>query len=112
VDHQSRQDGNLRGLKALVVVLGILVVLGSALVLGVIIQRIYAKPTASAPPYEAKGILVLPQAPHLLGPGERITGLSSADGEIAIAVSGPGGDRLLLLNPASGQLRTALSSMH
>ena len=47
--HQVReQPADLRGLKTLVAVLGVLVVLGTVLVIGVIIHRLYSRPLAAS----------------------------------------------------------------
>ncbi|HQT75018.1 MAG TPA: hypothetical protein PLX84_13870, partial [Acidiphilium sp.] len=47
----AREAGpqNLRGLKALVIGLGILIVLGTALVIGVVVKRLIAPGPAAAP---------------------------------------------------------------
>ncbi len=87
----------MRGLKALVGILGVLILLGTALVIGVVIQRIYAKPGAasmSAPPpgAPAGGALVLPKGTH-------ISGIAAAGGELAVWVSGPDGDQIWLVDP-------------
>jgi hypothetical protein len=106
---QPRSANDLRGLKALVGILGALVVLGTALVIGIVIQRLYAKPAASAPAAVAGGSIALPGA-NLLGRGERIGGIAAAGGELAIWVSGPAGDRVLLLDPGTGKLTVAVSA--
>jgi hypothetical protein len=99
-------------LKALVAGLGVLVVLGSALVIGVIIKRIYANP---APPSTAAAPVApddsLPAgAPFTLPQGSKITGIAAADGAIAVAVSGPAGDQLWLVNPQTGAHALALNA--
>ncbi len=98
---QPKQD--LRALKALVGVMGVLIILGTALVIGVVISRLYARS-------QAPSIFVAaPAVAHaVLAPGEHIAGIAAAGGNVAVWVTGPGGDRLLLLDPASGALRTAL----
>jgi hypothetical protein len=45
-----------------------------------------------------------------LAPGEHIAGIAGAGPDVAVWVSGPGGDRLLLFNPASGQITVGLRS--
>jgi hypothetical protein len=103
---QARSD-DLRGLKALVGILGALVVLGTALVIGVVIHRMYDKPAAAAP-----GIIpgVSDAAPNVLGQGEHIAAVAGAGGAFAIWVTGPAGDRVLLLDPATGRLAVAVAS--
>jgi len=98
----------LRALKALVAGLGVLILLGTALVAGVIIHRIYARvsPPASMPAGPAvpgPGV-----APVKLAPGEHVAGIAAAGGALGVWVSGPQGDRVLLIDPASGQARQVL----
>jgi hypothetical protein len=88
-------------LKALVGVMGVLIILGTALVIGVIIQRIYAKPAAPSMPIAG--------APVKLAPGEHVAGIAGAGGAIAVWVTGPAGDRILLIDPATGGLSVVLA---
>jgi len=107
---------DLRGLKALVAGLGILVVLGTAVVIGVIIKRLYASPAppsiAGAPPAD----VALPDAgaafnaPVLLPAGSRIAGIAAAGGDFAVTVTGPAGDQVWVLNPQTGAHVVALSA--
>ncbi|HEY1856836.1 DUF6476 family protein [Acidocella sp.] len=111
---RDQPQGDLRGLKALVGILGVLIVIGTAVVIGTVIHRLYARSDAPS-----MAPLAVPAAPALpagvvapsLAPGEHIAGIAAAGGRIAVWVSGPHGDRLLLIDPASGQtsvlLRTA-----
>jgi hypothetical protein len=98
----------LRGLKALVAGLGVLVVLGTATVIGVVIKRIYADPApastgSAAAPVPGGGVVQLPA-------GAKITGLAAAGGDFAVAVSGPAGDQVWIVNPATGVRYVALSA--
>ncbi len=102
------QTQDLRGLKALVVGMGLLIVLGTALVIGVVIHRLYARnsapsmaPAAAAP--RPSGVLNLPA-------GSRITGVAASGGDFAVSVSGPAGDQLWLLDPQSGARRLAITA--
>jgi hypothetical protein len=95
------QPPNLRALKALVGVLGVLIVLGTALVIGVVIHRIYAGPAAPS-------MSVAPASSVALAAGEHIAGLAGASGAIAVWVQSPQGARLLLIDPATGAARVAL----
>jgi hypothetical protein len=115
------QTGDLRGLKALVGILGVLIVLGTALVIGVIIHRLYAKPsapsttaaaTASVPAYApAPGMPLPPSAiANRLPEGDYIKSIAAAGADVAIWVAGPEGDRILLFNPATGRLTVAVSA--
>ncbi len=83
--------------------MGVLIILGTALVIGVVINRLYAR--QDAPSIFTPAPVVATAA---LAPGEHIAGIAAAGADVAIWVTGPGGDRLLLLDPASGTLRTAL----
>jgi hypothetical protein len=91
---------NLRGLQALVGILGVLIVLGTALVIGVVIQRIYARP--AAPSISAAALAVPGAGPVLLPAGSHIAGLASAGGALAVWVTGPAGDAVWLVNPQTG----------
>lgn len=93
--------------------MGVLIVVGTTVVVGTIIHRLYAR--VSAPPPMAAAPLALPAAPVAvagvaaqLQPGEHITGIAGAGADVAVWVSGPAGSRLLLLNPASGQISVGL----
>ena len=107
---QPRATSDLRGLKLLVGVLGVLVILGTALVIGVVIHRIYAKPAAPAPGVVPGVPAMLPAASNVLGRGEHVSGIAGAGGAVAIWVSGPEGDRILLLDPSSGRISLGLSA--
>ncbi len=105
---QGQPQGNLRALKALVGVLGVLIILGTALVVGTVIHRLYAN--HAAPSIQAMPLAAAAAAAQLL-PGERIRGIAGAGGEIALWVSGPQGERVLLLDPVSGRLSVALRTL-
>lgn len=106
----------MRGLKALVAGLGLLVVLGTALVIGVIIKRLYASPAppsiAGAPPADTQGVIpVTAVSPPLTLPaGSKITGIAAAGGVFAVTVSGPAGDQVWEMNPHTGARFLALSA--
>ncbi len=92
------------------VILGVLVILGTALVIGVVIHRIYGKRGGLAPAIVPGVSVALPAAPVALVRGERIAGIAGAGGDFAVWVTGPAGDRILLLDPATGRLATALTA--
>lgn len=102
------RGGDLRGLKALVAGLGILVVLGTALVIGIIIRRIYANPAppsniaAVAPAPDTGGGMPPASDPVKLPEGSKITGIAAAGGVFAVVVSGPAGDQVWIVNPQTG----------
>jgi len=87
----------LLGLKLLVGFLGVLIVIGTALVIGVVIHRIYD--VAAAPSMPAG---VSAGGPVRLAAGERVAGIAAAGGDVAVWVTGPDGDRVLLVDPRTG----------
>lgn len=96
--------------------MGVLIVLGTAVVVGTIIHRLYAR--VSAPPPLAAAPLALPAAPAeaamegvRLQPGEHIAGIAGAGADVAVWVTGPAGARLLLLDPARGEVRVGLQEV-
>jgi hypothetical protein len=109
--YQAQTGTDLRGLKALVGFLGVLIVIGTAVVIGVVIKRIYGT-TPAVPSITSAVIPGMPAAASLpaaaLAPGEHIAGIAGAGGEFAVWVSGAKGDRLLLLNPQTGAFSTIL----
>jgi hypothetical protein len=126
---QAREATDLRALKALVAVLGVLIVLGTALVVGVVIHRIYARtaePSNVAGPAEPSTYLGPAEpsnvsgpaavsamgavAPAVLGKGEHVAGMAAAGADVAVWVSGPAGDRVLLLDPRTGAVTVALTA--
>ena len=86
--------GSVRALKVLVVVMGVLIVFGTAALVWVVVQRLSGV-AETAPPREMA--LPLPE-------GNRIAGIAGADRALAVWVTGPEGDRLLLLDPRSGRV--------
>jgi hypothetical protein len=94
-------------LKALVGGLGVLVILGTALVIGVVIHRLYAKPSPQSMPVPA--VTAFPTLTNRLPAGDTIKSIAGAGTDLAIWVSGPDGDQILLLNPTTGQLTIAVS---
>ncbi len=104
--------------------MGVLIIIGSTVVVGTIIHRLYARfsapstaPAAAAVPAPGSVPATLPPSAlpsaamaAQLAPGEHISGIASAGAELAVWISGPKGDRLLLLNPVTGQARAVLSS--
>ncbi len=99
--------GDLRGLKALVAGMGVLIVLGTALVIGVVVKRMIAPRAAPAPRAAVMAAPAAPASPSLAN-GEHIGAIAAAGPDLAIWVSGPAGDRVLLLDPATGRLTQAL----
>ncbi len=93
-------------------ILGVLIVLGTALVIGVIIHRIYAKqPAPSMAATTAPGTAPVKVAAAVALPaGDYIKSIAAAGADLAIWVSGPDGDRVLLLDPATGSTTVAVST--
>jgi hypothetical protein len=103
----AQAQGDLRGLKILVVGMGVLIVLGTALVIGVVVHRMTAPhaPTAQmAVPVESAPAA----ASAALAKGEHISAIAAAGPDLAIWVNGPAGDRVLVLDPETGQVTQAL----
>jgi len=94
-------------LKALVGGLGVLVILGTALVISVVIHRLYAKPSPQSMP--APAVPAFPALTNRLPAGDTIKSIAGAGTGLAIWVTGPDGDQILLLNPTTGQLTIAVS---
>ncbi len=94
-------------------ILGVLIVLGTALVIGVIINRIYAKPPApsmATAPAVMPGAVALPAIGNRLPAGDTIKSIAAAGADLAIWVGGTDGDQVLLLNPATGGITVAVSA--
>ena len=95
-------------------ILGVLIVIGTAVVIGTVIHRLYARNDApSMAPLPAPAAAVSAGlSPARLAPGEHIAGIAAAGGRIAVWVSGPQGDRLLLIDPLNGRSSVVLSGGH
>lgn len=105
---RDQPQGNLKGLKALVGILGVLIILGTALVVGVVIHRIYARNSAPSM-VQAQVPVPAAVAAAALEPGEHVAGIAGAGADVAVWVSGPAGDRVLMIDPATGRVSVALS---
>jgi hypothetical protein len=81
----------MRALKALTIMMGVLIVGGTA-VLGVVLARRMGSGATSAP------ISVLLDEPA----GTRIAGIAGAGDRLAVRLQGGGPDRLVLIDPHSG----------
>ncbi|MDD2877314.1 MAG: hypothetical protein PHT60_11485 [Acidiphilium sp.] len=105
---------DLRGLKALVFGLGALIVLGTALVIGVVVKRSIestGKPAAAAP-IAAPLLMTTPPTSHpgpapfsIVLPGSqaaKIGGIAAAGGEVAIWVRDNGGGHVVFIDPRTG----------
>jgi hypothetical protein len=101
---QARSD--LRMLKALVGVMGVLIVLGTAVVAGTIVHRVYAnaqRPSMASAVVSPPAGLAPPVAePVVLPAGAHISGIAAAGSDVAVWITAPAGDQLWLLNPQTG----------
>lgn len=109
-------------MKAVVGIMGVLIIIGTTVVVGTVIHRLYARfaaPSIPAAPLAAPmapvaGNAVMPAAPAAvaaeLAPGEHIAGIAAAGPDVAVWVSGPKGERVLLLDPANGTVRVGLQT--
>jgi len=100
------RGGDLRALKALVGVMGVLIVVGTAVVIGVVIHRIYAKPAQPSITAVLPGEPAAAAAAPDNAPGRHVAGIAAAGGDLAVWQTGPGGDRILLLDPRTGAVTT------
>lgn len=94
--------------------MGVLIIIGTAVVIGTVIHRLYGKFTAPSMPVSSSapppGNTDWPAGRTVaLEAGEHIAGIAAAGRYLAVWVNGPKGDRLLLLDPMTGQLHVALS---
>lgn len=108
------QPQDLRGLKAAVAIMSVLIVIGTTIVVGTIIHRLYAKYAAPANP-TAEMLAPVAGAPATtasLLPGDHIQTIAAAGPDVAVWVNGPTGERILLIDPASGTVRVGLQSAH
>ena len=86
--------GNVRALKVLVIVMGVLIVVGFAVLAGELVRRAFL--TADEPEAPLAAGVTLP-------PGGTIAGITAVGGRLAVAVSLPdGGGFVYLLNPSTG----------
>ncbi|MDD2860282.1 MAG: DUF6476 family protein [Acidiphilium sp.] len=90
---------DLRGLKALVIGLGVLILLGTALVIGVVVKR-FMESTGHAPVSIASGAPFATVLPG--GSGSKIAGIAGAGGEVAVWIDDGKGGRIDFIDPRSG----------
>ena len=81
----------MRAMLAVVIVMGVLIVLGVATLAVTVVRRL------SGPTLQASLVLDEPS-------GTRMQAMSSAGDRLAILLQGGGPDRILLLDPRSGQV--------
>ncbi len=83
----------MRALKALTAVMGLLIVVGTAVLVATIVRR------AGAPAAPAEKIAVALGEPS----GTRIAGIAAVADRLAVALQGGGPDRVVLIDPRSGE---------
>lgn len=99
--------------------MAVLIIMGTTVVIVTVIHRLYARfnpsPTSpanvavSAPP--APSVLPHTALPTIkLGAGEHIVSIATVGADLAILVAAKQGEILLILNPASGEIRPILTS--
>lgn len=100
-------DGNLRGLKIAVVVMGVLILLATAFIIATIVRRQMA-PTA---PAATPASMATPPAPAPVNSsvvldepaGTRIGAVVPVRDGFALLLQGGGPDRVVLIDPATGR---------
>ncbi|HEY5301347.1 MAG TPA: hypothetical protein VIJ55_11785 [Acetobacteraceae bacterium] len=93
----------MRALKAATIVMGILIVVGTAVLIAVIFKRANA-------PHPAAGGGLVPSAARFATmlhepAGTRITGLAAIGDALALSLQGGGADRVILIDPRTGETR-------
>ncbi len=112
---QATGGTDLRALKALVGVMGVLIVVGTALVIGVIIHRLYARTADSSiigSREPTSPMVNIPAAGQgvTLAAGDHVAGIATAGDDLAVWVTGAGGDRILLISPKTGARTVILTA--
>lgn len=97
----SGEGDGVAALKALVIGMGVLIVAGTVTLVVLLVQRANAP---SAPRVAGATPMVVAQDIVLGEPaGSRIGGIAAAGGALAIWVVRPDGERVVLVDPASGR---------
>ena len=92
-------SGGMRALKIATVAMGVLIVLGTTVILITIVKRTMSGPAASG----SRAVSEKPFATTLdEPPGTGIAGIASVRDRLAIQLHGGGADRVVLLDPDSG----------
>ena len=89
-------DGTLRAVKIAAAVMAVLIVLGTTTLFVMLAKRGMA-PDAASLPAQVAAILDEPQ-------GTRIAGIAAVQDRLAIQLTGGGADRIVLVDPKSGQV--------
>ncbi len=86
----------MRVLKAVTIGMAVLIVVGTGVLVAVIVHRSNA-PAGRGVPAGGPGALSLDEPA-----GTHIAGIAGAGGRLAVQLQGGGGDRVVLVDPASG----------
>ncbi len=94
----------MRALKAATVVMGVLILVGTAVLVAAMVKR------ATAPAPTQAGAGSVPSAVSLAAivhepPGSRIATLVAAGDVLALSIQGGGPDRIVLIDPRTGEVR-------
>jgi len=104
-DQSSRRA--IRAVKALALFLGIVLIAGLGLVVHAVTSRITqpARPAgAAAPPSAGAAGGLWSPVPIPLATDEEVAEITAAGDRLVVHLSGPQGDRLLVLDPAAGRV--------
>ncbi len=97
-------SGGMRVLKIATVAMGVLIVLGTTVILVTIVKRTMSAPTGSGP--AGVGLAGSPEKPFatLLDEpvGTAIAGIAAVHDRLAVQLHGGGSDRIVLIDPVSG----------
>jgi len=92
-------EGALRVVKIAAIVMAVLIVLGTTALFVMIAKRGVAPEPAIAPTLPARTAAILDEPP-----GTRIAGIAAVGGRLAVQLTGGGADRVVFLDPNSGQV--------
>lgn len=97
-------DGTIRALKVVAIVMAVLIVLGTTTLFVMLAKRGMAP--GNAPQPAAMRETAVPQIASVLDepPGTRITGIAALRDVLAVQLTGGGADRIVLVDPRSGQV--------
>ncbi|MCF3946080.1 MULTISPECIES: hypothetical protein [Acidiphilium] len=98
-------------MKALVIGLGVLIVLGTALVIGVVVKRVFESTASPVPAVHVPGIPgTAPFATALpAGLGASIGGIAASGGRVAIWIRTAHGGKVVFVDPENGVVAGTVS---
>ena len=92
-DRAGAGGDGMRAVKIATIAMGVLILLGTTVILVTIVKRTMSGPAAPEKPFAA--VLDEPV-------GTNIAGIASAGDRLAVHLHGGGADRVVLINPVSG----------